>query len=107
MLVAFRSRVLTATSAAQKMNAAATFTDAEMNIAQAAVITANTNGLVLLERGDVTATFGHSIAQGESGRIDGNTNILASQFIRSGGTDCTATVTLYAEESSVEDAGLI
>lgn len=63
--------------------------------ADIAVISCNTNGVVLTWNGtDPTTTLGYPLAAGASLTLKGNGNIQAVKFIRSGGTDAAVSVHL-------------
>lgn len=67
------------------------------DLAQAdrAIIACNTQGVVATWNGtDPTASLGIPVAAGATLVVEGNANIQALKFIRSGGSDATVTVQL-------------
>ncbi len=71
------------------------FSSANVSVADQAVITARTAGVMVSWDGtDPTATLGHLIAQNETMIVTGNQKIQALKFIREAAADASVTITL-------------
>ena len=72
-----------------------TFTQAQVDRASRARITCDTQAIRYTYDGTVpTASIGHHLAVGAQTEVTGMANIARLQFIRAGGSDGTAAVTL-------------
>lgn len=92
----YQTKAATISTAAVAISAGGwSWTAGYLALADHAVITAHTNGVTLTWDGTTpTATLGRALAAGATITVQGNANVQALQFIRSGGSDAVVSVTL-------------
>lgn len=92
----YQTKTATISNSAVAISAAGwSWTAGNLAAADQAVITAWSQGISMTWDGTTpTATCGMALAAGASATVVGNRNVQALQFIRSGGSDATVSVTL-------------